>query len=30
VLGRTPERLAQAGALRRAEPSAAAATLPDE
>ena len=30
VLGRTHERLAEAGALRRAEPSAAAATVPDE
>jgi glycerol-3-phosphate acyltransferase PlsX len=30
VLGRTHERLAEAGALRRSEPSAAAATVPDE
>ena len=30
VLGRTHERLAEAGALRASEPSAAAATLPDQ
>jgi glycerol-3-phosphate acyltransferase PlsX len=30
VLGRTHERLAEAGALRRVDPSAAAATVPDE
>jgi glycerol-3-phosphate acyltransferase PlsX len=30
VLGRTHERLAEAGALRRAQPSAAAATVPGE
>ena len=30
VLGRTHERLSEAGALRRSEPSAAAATVPDE